>query len=59
VATPPDPDLAAGSLARIDPAGNRVTATVSVDGQATALAADGDRAWVATIGPNAILPLPT
>ena len=59
VATPPDPDLAAGSLARIDPAGNRVTATVSVDGQATALAADGDRAWVATIGPDAILPLPT
>jgi streptogramin lyase len=59
VATPPDPDLAAGSLARIDPAGNRVTATVPLDGHATALAADGDRAWVATIGPNAILRLPT
>jgi DNA-binding beta-propeller fold protein YncE len=59
VATPPDPDLVAGSLARIDPEGNRLTATVPLDGLATALAADGGRAWVATSGPDAILQLPS
>jgi hypothetical protein len=58
VATPPDPDLAGGSLARIDPAGDRVASTVALDGLATTLAADGDHAWVATIGPDALLRLP-
>jgi hypothetical protein len=46
-------------VARIDPATNRVTATVPLEGRATTLAADGDRAWVATTTPNAILQLPT
>jgi hypothetical protein len=59
VATPPDPDLPAGSLARIDPKEDRLTATVPLDGLATALVADGDRAWVATSGPDAILQLPS
>ena len=59
VASPPDPDLAASQLARIDPAGNRVVAAgVPIDGRATALVADGERAWVATTGPNALLRLP-
>jgi hypothetical protein len=59
VATPPDPDLPAGSLARIDPKEDRLAATVPLDGLATALVADGDRAWVATSGPDAILQLPS
>ena len=60
VASPSDPDLAASQLARIDPAGNRVVAAgVPIDGRATALVADGERAWVATTGPNALLRLPS
>jgi streptogramin lyase len=58
-ATPPDPDLPAGSLARIDPEEDRLTATVPLDGLATALVTDGDRAWVATSGPDAIRQLPS
>ena len=49
---------AAGPVTRIDPAGNRVTARVPLDGRAVVLAAEGDRAWVATSGPAAILRLP-
>jgi hypothetical protein len=59
VVSPPDPDLAASPLARIDPAGDRVVATVPLDGRVTALASDGDRAWVATSGPDALLRLPS
>jgi streptogramin lyase len=59
VATPPDPDLPAGSLARIDPEQDRLTVTVPLDGLATALVAGGERAWVATSGPDAILQLPS
>jgi DNA-binding beta-propeller fold protein YncE len=37
---------------RVDPAGNRVVATVDLAGTATALASDGQRVWVATAAPT-------
>jgi streptogramin lyase len=54
----PRPELPGSVVARVDPAGNRVVATVDLAGTATALASDGQRVWVATSGPNAILRLP-
>ena len=50
--------LPRGPVVRTDPATDRVTAAVPRDGLPTALAADGDLAWVATTSPNAVLRLP-
>jgi DNA-binding beta-propeller fold protein YncE len=53
----PAPALGDGTVARIDPAANRVAQRLSTGGDPVAIAADGSYLWVALTSDRALLRL--